>query len=343
MICWTIDSGNRVFRLTSFEPTSAARKRRLGRSLAGFSLVELLVVITLIGILIAMLLPAVQGAREAARRLQCSNNLKQLGLAVTSYEQIHSVLPAGAYCCYDSTSTSALNRGNVLLHIMPFMEQQALYDRFDFNKQVDDQVIPGTGKYLGTTVIPLFLCPSDQPAKISWVASGLARANYLASAGPSAGGEAAGITCSLNATWNSVCRVGESGDPRTPNAGPFHRNCYHTPLTRIIDGLSNTIFFGETRPACSACAQFGWVISNNCQGSAYTQVPINFASCSTTSTDCYYYHTFTSSHGFKSCHPGGAQFLFGDGAVRFVPETIDYRTYQYLGDMADGKAVSLSW
>ena len=99
-----------------------------------FTLVELLVVIAIIGILIALLLPAVQAAREAARRSQCTNNLKQIGIALHNYHDTFKVFPPGGLWYTNSTGNAnwVRNRGSMLLHILPFVEQQSLYDAFDF-------------------------------------------------------------------------------------------------------------------------------------------------------------------------------------------------------------------
>jgi len=114
-------------------------------------------------------------------------------------------------------------------------------------------------------------------------------------------------------------------------------------MASITDGTSNTIFMGEVRADCSGHVQVGWSHSNKWGG--YTQVPINFDSCRTLAQatamgldPCYSTCNWNAEVGFKSRHPGGAQFAIGDGSVQFIAETIDMQTYQYLGSRNDGKA-----
>src|SRR5262245_42755608 len=108
------------------------------RARAGFTLVELLVVIPIIGVLVALLLPAVQAARESARRTQCANNLKQIGLAMTNYHDTSKWFPPGSVWVND-TATDARNKGSFLIRILPYIEQQTLYQCFDFNLPTNDQ------------------------------------------------------------------------------------------------------------------------------------------------------------------------------------------------------------
>ena len=132
--------------------SSSGRRRR------GFTLVELLVVIAIIGILIALLLPAVQAAREAARRMQCSNNLKQIGLALHNYHTTNKAFPPGAFwVCPEGE----LWRGSILIRLLPYIEQQPLYDQFDFTVPTDGQTEANTGTLLVANIVPPYVCPSD--------------------------------------------------------------------------------------------------------------------------------------------------------------------------------------
>jgi prepilin-type N-terminal cleavage/methylation domain-containing protein len=313
-----------------------------------FTLVELLVVITIIGILIALLLPAVQAAREAARRMQCGNNLKQLGLAVLTYENTYSVLPVGAYHLLSDGS----QKGSIFVYLLPYAEQQAVYDAFDFKaKNISGQKYPGSNVEIRTTVIPTYVCPSDDhPATFAippgdggslWI-GGLTVAlhNYSASAGPTKVWNKPGCACSLNFDSYASAEFDAS-----PTVGAFNRLGICIQVSEITDGLSNTIFIGEQRPLCSIAGQLGWDSQDNGSGFTSTVVPLNYDTCSraTTGDGCGRYCNCNTSNGFKSAHAGGSNFVFGDGAVHFLPETIDMWTYQRLGARADGHAVSMDF
>jgi prepilin-type N-terminal cleavage/methylation domain-containing protein len=311
-----------------------------------FTLVELLVVIAIIGILIALLLPAVQAAREAARRAQCSNNLKQIGLALHNYESATKILPPGAFwSCRDGT-----RKGSMLVHILPYIEQQPLYNAFDFKVAViDGQKFSTTGAEIGSTVVPPYVCPSDNHKGVIDTethssfspASRVALHNYTASRGANQLANNSECACSNN--WNSFASANGIYEDYDNFSGPFTRRCTCTRFSEISDGLSNTILVGEVRPMCSWHNDNGWATSNNGNGYSSTVIPINFNSCtrdSSTSDNCKRYCNWNTEAGFRSAHPGGAQFLFGDGTVHFLPETIDHANYQALGGKNDGKTVS---
>jgi len=135
--------------------------RKLRRGV--FTLVELLVVIAIIGVLVALLLPAVQAAREAARRTQCANNMKQLGLALHNYHDTMKWFPPGAVWETSTPADDPRNRGSMFIRILPFVEQQSLYNLFDFNKNTDVQRMTSsaTSELLRGQIINVYICPSD--------------------------------------------------------------------------------------------------------------------------------------------------------------------------------------
>jgi prepilin-type N-terminal cleavage/methylation domain-containing protein/prepilin-type processing-associated H-X9-DG protein len=319
---------------------------------AGFTLVELLVVIAIIGVLVALLLPAVQAAREAARRTQCANNLKQMGLALTNYHDTNKWFPPGAVwsntgAAIPSPGNFANNRGSCFIRLLPYIEQQALYGLFDFNTGTDGQRQPGTnGILLRGTEIPVYTCPSDAVRRTGSSPNFIMPASYHTNMGPSADiSNSPTCSCPLHPTFQTFSRRGTSV---SAPAGPFSRNGWvsQTKMSDCFDGLSNTIYIGEVRAECSSHIQGGWSASN--RWGAFTQVPINFDSCRTQAiaqaegkNDCFSVCNWNTEVGFKSNHPGGAQFVFGDGSVRFIPQNIDMKTYNYLGDKADKQAASL--
>jgi len=315
-------------------PFSFIRHPAMRRS-PGFTLVELLVVIAIIGILIALLLPAVQAAREAARRMQCSNNLKQIGLALHNYHDTNKVFPPGAFW-----GGSNPWRGSILIRLLPFIEQQPLYNLFDFKSAAgtDGQTMPGTSIYIGATIVPTYVCPSDNNGDLL---NGRAIHNYAASKGPTAHIDNSAYSCAEWQSWNTYTLA--PYDDRTNFAGPFSRLEVATSMRDCTDGLSNTIYFGEVRRDCSGHTQQGWAWSNNGNGLTSTQIPINYDTCSklTTAPNCKRPFNWNTELGFKSRHPGGAQFLFGDGSVHFLTENIDHWQYQYLGGKSDGYTASV--
>lgn len=306
----------------------------------GFTLVELLVVIAIIGIMIALLLPAVQSAREAARGMQCSNHLKQIGLALHNYENVTRVFPPGAFFDWYSAGSGSytyLWRGSILAHILPYVEQQTLYDAFDFkSNEIWRQKYPGTNTYIASTVVATYLCPSDTHSTVN--SDGLALHNYAASNGPTEMPPNPSCYCECN--WNAW-KHAPYHDTRN-YAGPFNRYGVPTKIAQIEDGLSSTIFFGEVRPACSRHVNRGWANANNANGLAGTLPPINTDTCDDSHADfCRRSCNYLPELGFRSRHPGGAMFLFGDGSVHFLSESLNHDLYQALGDKADGRAVSL--
>jgi prepilin-type processing-associated H-X9-DG protein len=297
-------------------------------------------VITIIGILIALLLPAVQSAREAARRAQCMNNMKQIGLALTTYEAMIKTYPPGSFWKYPPDSSPI--KGSILLHILPYLEQTALYNQFNFKlTNLETQTTPVTFATAAGTMVNVYICPSDDhPGQYD----GRALSNYAASRGPTRVENNSASSC---AHPFMTFAMNDYSDQLEKIPGPFTRNgCEGGVSMRVMqirDGLSNTIFFGEVRPGCSAHISQGWARSNNGNGYCTTIIPINYNSCKRdgTGTGCEKYDNWNTEVGFKSSHPGGAMVLMGDGSVHFLMDTIDHQMYQYLGGRSDNKPVSL--
>ena len=328
------------------------RDTRLRGTQRAFTLVELLVVIAIIGILVALLLPAVQAAREAARRSQCVNNLKQIGIAIQNYELNKKHLPPGAIWDH-----FLRGKGSTLVYLLPFIEQQDIYDQFNFKAfTIDGQMLSGSTTPIGSVVISTYVCPSDDHAPTAQVQGDdlaiLEKAlhNYTTSQGPTEHPDNSGCSCSID--WNVLATAPYSYFDKF--AGPFTR--YGTiekdisawrrkvKLKDITDGLTKTIFVGEVRPACSLHVGRGWGTTNNGCGFTTTLIPINFDSCSESPTidGCRRPCNYNAELGFKSAHPEGANFSLGDGSIQFISENIDMRTYQYLGGKADEQVAELN-
>jgi hypothetical protein len=300
------------------------------------TLIELLLVAAIIGTLVALVLPAIQSAREASRRSSCLNNLKQIGLGITGHEAAKKLFPPGAI--WDRWQPPDIRRrhGSLLVHILPYIDQQALYSSFDFSQlDIDAAVFPGTNDRIGAKIVPTYLCPSDDHHGMY---GGVAVHNYAASNGPTEVYN--NPNCSCSNPYDSRFVMAPLDDEKN-FAGPFTRLGVQTKAKQITDGLSNTVFVGEVRVGCSVHARAGWAHTNNGSGYCTTLIPINFDTCNDFAPDpCHRPCTWNTDVGFKSAHPGGAHLLFGDESVHFVHEGIDMQTYQYLGAKADGHAFS---
>jgi len=236
----------------------------------GFTLIELLVVIAIIATLIALLLPAVQQAREAARRSQCKNNLKQIGLALHNYHDTHSTFPAGyysygtsdgsgpAWANIDPTTWDAAPGWSWSMMLLPYLDQAPLYNLLDVDRACWDPANAGAVQ----TKLPVFLCPTasggDEPFLVR-DASGapllmggsqvlFGRSHYVASHGQeSCWGECGASTTGViftNIYTQATTTVTINGDASKVADGPFYRNS-KTRMRDVTDGTSNTIFLGE--------------------------------------------------------------------------------------------------
>jgi len=328
----------------------------LRRQRSGFTLVELLVVIAIIGVLVALLLPAVQAARESARRIQCSNNLKQIGLAIQLYEDSKKELP---YTRRDWFGTV-----NVLL--MPYLEQGNLFDQWDFDISYYLQT-----EEVRLATVPAYFCPSR-------------RSEADAAAGSLSGDEESGINIP-GALGDYICCAGSPdnsggvttfGDARagppgcsfiqagcvsggryangafhhgpwrvSPIVDPWERSWNTLRLAAITDGLSNTIFFGEKHvsqvpsdPAVDDPTTYGFgndIFDNsiyNGDHAPYRKAGVG-APLASGSTD-------PSGLLFGSYHPEICQFVFGDGSVQTLLVSMDGVVLGYLANREDGNTIN---
>jgi len=316
-------------------------------------LIELLVVIAIIAVLVALLLPAVQQAREAARRSQCKNNLKQLGLALHNYHEVSNQFPFTGLIGLVNGDWNQ-SKGSAFGPLLPYIDQAPIYNQLNFaSYNVEATQINGT--YVGQYVLPVLICPSD-----NWgnrLPNGNGKANYMFSEGaqpfPSGNGcarypltPAPNPNASPSAWYFSY--FGDSdwaAHGNTNNmqyiSGVFARGGAAASLKDLTDGSSNTILMGEVRPQCSDHFQQGWFNQNGVW--VGTIPPINFPTCPpgdpALSDNCGTNWSWNTSQGFKSLHVGGAQVVLGDGSVRFLSSNINYRTYQQLGARGDGLAL----
>jgi len=339
------------------------------RRITAFTLIELLVVIAIIAILIGLLLPAVQKVREAAARMKCSNNLKQFGLAIHSYNDTNNELPPGGWV--GRNSQGSLNpggvdgaqdwnnwQGNWLVFTLPYLEQDNLYRNiekaaggpmmrtpYSVNNAMNAGILVP-----GTTKLPYLRCPSDGGWDVQTSVS-----NYVGSLGPQCAPGPCGVDPFVKycqpRSQNLLPDYGYDWSPDHGNAwdAPNIRGCFNRlgaemTLTSITDGLSNTILVGESLPGShDHLAQNQWWYYNGGNMECSTIIPINYLMpdkvnqgswCQYPLTETY---NWSVSWGFKSQHTQGANFLFGDGSVHFINQNVDHRTYQLLGCRNDGQ------
>lgn len=325
------------------------------RKAAGFTLVELLVVIAIIAVLVALLLPAVQQAREAARRSQCKNNLKQLGLAMHNYHEQANCLPPNEGIL-GSAVWGDNGFGTHLVKLLPFIDQAPMFNAINFSNlgQPVSTVLP-SGALLRSQVLAVLTCPSDNRGMLN---GDRALTNYAGSTGTT--WLQASNGCNLSTIvgtgdtngdgedWygNGGTRVGQvRTDTADPNgcSGMVARSTWCCRFQDVTDGLSNTIMMGEIRPFCDAnFTALGWVAGDSLW--VCTTPPMNFPTCPNdlgfgTSACTQNAGNWNTTMGFKSKHVGGVHYVFGDGAVRFLNQNLNYVTYQQLGDRWDNRAV----
>jgi prepilin-type N-terminal cleavage/methylation domain-containing protein/prepilin-type processing-associated H-X9-DG protein len=335
-----------------------------------FTLIELLVVIAIIAVLIALLLPAVQAAREAARRAGCTNNLKQIGLALHNYEEAMSVFPPGYVssinfavtdaCNQDQENQSGVDLGTGWAWgsmILPFLEQQPLYNSINFNLSVafhdnDTCSLTALAVYLcpsddGPSVVPVFEDPPDPANPGSYngshIVDTLSRGNYVGMYG-------LGEVCSQSNAMDAPNNSGKG--PLGTHAGIFYRNS-STRVAAVTDGLSNTILVGERSHNLSyvtwvARSINGWLGKTSLVEGGTDQFNPSPEECWTQIMgpcgleDGLRTINNPEAHveDYWSRHPGGANMLFADGSVHFLKSSISPIPWRALATRAYGEVLS---
>jgi len=294
----------------------------------GFTLIELLVVIAIIATLLALLLPAVQQAREAARRTECKNNLRQIGLALHNYHDAFKTFPSGWIGAQPGAGhhVEGINGLAWGTMILPYVEEAPLYSRFDTHRSIIDPVNLGLLKQ----PLPVYFCASDPKPETWWIEdegnpgtklAELATTNYVGLFGPEDLDN-----CALGIIGPGVQCYG---------SGVFYHNS-RISFRDIRDGTSHTLLVGERRTIPSAAFYSTW--SGVIPGGA--EAPQRVLGVSD--------HTPNSNNAgagslhlddFGSWHEGGAQFVLADGHVQFISENIDFRTFQALSTIAGNELV----
>ncbi len=299
-------------------------KRQSAQSPRGFTLVELLVVIAILGILLALLIPAVQAARESGRRSQCANNLKQLSLALLEAHDANQAFPAGYLSEVNAAGAETGPGWGWGTLILPQIEQSALYQAIDLRLGIEH---PSNTARL--TVLSEFLCPSDE-TRTTWDAESR-----------DATGTPTGVICEV-ASANYVGMYGTS-DPGVDGDGIFFRNS-HVRLQDITDGASHTIALGERSHQLGEATWTGAVTGTLLfpdESEGEVAAPRIEESAGMVLGHVGLGHgpgdARSESNQFYSLHSKGVNFAFADGHIRFLPAMIDYQVYRALATRATGE------
>ncbi|MBA2114689.1 DUF1559 domain-containing protein [Bremerella alba] len=310
------------------------------RTVRGFTLVELLVVIAIIGVLIALLLPAVQQAREAARRMQCSNQLKQIGLAVHNYHDTYKVFPAGSVNL-NTTTAADKSLSNWAIGILPFLEQPALYEQYNqsvHNSHVDNQDVL-------TTILPAMLCPSDvnsevltQPSQL--LSIDIAPGSYKGNVGRRFGG--------ANGYFDYPPYAGSYNASQKTSIGPLHVSGVNglgwERFATITDGSTNTLLVGEYHTKTRPDTKTFWASSHSfhnlgaAQPESYTRIP-DWEACYAATGNSQHWKCYRA---FGALHAAGTiNFAMCDGSVTSIPQTIDNVVFEALSTISRDEVVTL--
>lgn len=341
MFAHSMNSGPYAPRIQELRPRNAPPRSIDYRAARGFTLVELLVVIAIIGILVALLLPAIQAARESARRTQCLNNFKQVGVGMHNYHSARNYFPNGIenytfgeQCSMPKKTTKYI--GGITgwswgTYILPYIEEEVLYSRLNL-KHPAQMHQPLSNFTVGGTRIPGFLCPSDiKGYELIACCSGISQIpgnpnspEDLAKTNMAGVADSRDWTCDTGKAWG-----------RTDADGVMYQ-VSQTPIKKITDGTAQTLMVGEVVGSLGSSNHFGfyWVTWN----ALHTANGINLAS----KIEPQRWNSVDEG-SFASFHPGGCHFVYCDGHAGFLSEDIDKVTLAALTTRAGGDVISTSY
>jgi prepilin-type N-terminal cleavage/methylation domain-containing protein len=317
---------------------------------SGFTLVELLVVIAIIGILIALLLPAVQAAREAARRSDCQNKMKQLGLALHNYHDIHQHFPPGAeeqVYKRPNIDNSVISGTTWIVHILPQMEQGNTQELYDFTQPYN----AANNLRVGNIELKNLKCPSgsqERSGNSNEDVDGIRNhtTHYYGVMGPSSRTDPSVNTIGGQAFQYKVGKPDENGAYSTNGILGQYRDVAGSVTTKhfvnfaeVLDGTTNTLMVAERSmqlPAGQANDYRSWLRGQNGGSGATKNVtyPIN--------STFYNGSNNFNDLSFGSSHPGGCQFTLGDGSVRFINENVSLNIYKAMASVKGGEVAALN-